>query len=158
MMRNVILILLLAAKLCASAHAAESESPAEIGASAPATHCHKGSLYFDLGCQDGIVKMVEAIIVEVKGDQRIAYLFENTDWDYLRDRLVEQFCELSGGGCEYTGLPMADAHSGMAITRAEFNWFVEDTERGMTKAGVPLATQNRLLALLAKMHGDIVGH
>ncbi len=138
-----------------AAPVATSEEHASPTGAAPALA--PGSLYADLGGQEGITRMVEAIIVEVKADKRIAYLFEDTDWDYLRDRLVEQICELSGGGCEYTGLPMPDAHSGMAITRAEFNWFVEDTERGMRKAGVPLAAQNRLLALLAKLHGDIVG-
>ncbi len=151
-MRKVFLALWFLALCPAPADAADGAADATA-----TSDCREGTLYSELGCLEGTTRMVEAIIVEVKADQRIAYLFENTDWDYLRDRLVEQICELSGGGCEYTGLPMPDAHSGMAITRAEFNWFVEDTERGMTKAGVPLATQNRLLALLAKMHGDVVG-
>ena len=45
---------------------------------------------------------------------------------------------------------------GMDISEREFNWFVEDTERAMAKVGLPLAVQNRLLARLARMRGEVI--
>jgi hemoglobin len=114
------------------------------------------SLYDELGGQAGIERLASALIVESKADPRIADLFAETDVDYFRDRLEEQLCEIAGGPCEYTGLPMSDAHSGMDISEREFNWFVEDLERAMRSIGLSLSTQNRLLARLARMHEDVI--
>lgn len=116
----------------------------------------KPSLFVALGGQPGIEHLVDATLVEVRGDARIQELFAETDFDYLRARLVEHLCVVADGPCEYQGLPMTDAHSGMDISEREFNWFVEDFERGMRKAGVPLATQNRLLARLARLRAEII--
>lgn len=115
------------------------------------------SLYAELGGQAGIERAVDAMVVEIEADPRIQDLFAQTDFPYLRARLVEFVCQVADGDCDYTGLPMADAHSGMAITRSEFNWFVEDAERGLIKAGVPVPVQNRLLARLAQLHAEVVG-
>jgi hemoglobin len=51
---------------------------------------------------------------------------------------------------------MSQAHKGLHLTNADFNALVEDLQSGMDKAGVPFATQNRLLARLAPMHRDVV--
>lgn len=116
----------------------------------------KGSLYAQLGGQQGVATLVDAIIVEVKADPRIGELFAETETAYFRERLIEQICMVSDGPCEYTGLPMEDAHSGMDISEREFNAFVEDVERAMVRAGIALPVQNRLLARLARMRGDII--
>lgn len=115
------------------------------------------NLYRELGERAGIERAVDAILVEVKTDKRIGDLFAETDFPYLRERLVEQICFLADGPCEYTGLPMDEAHSGMAISSREFNWFVEDVEIGLNKAKIPLDAQNDLLARMAKMRGEIIG-
>ncbi len=115
------------------------------------------ALYAELGGQPGVERAVDAIMAEVRGDKRIKDLFTEENLPYLRERLIEQICNISGGPCEYTGLSMEDAHSGMAITGREFNWFVEDVEIGLEKAGIKLSAQNDLLARFAKMRGDIVG-
>ncbi len=115
------------------------------------------SLYQELGERAGIERAVDAVLVEVKADKRIGDLFAETDFPYLRERLVEQICFLADGPCEYTGLSMEEAHSGMAISRREFNWFVEDVETGLNKAKIPLKAQNDLLARMAKLRGDVIG-
>ena len=43
----------------------------------------------------------------------------------------------------------------MDISEAQFNATVEDLIKAMNDAGTPTTAQNRLLALLAPMHGDI---
>jgi len=70
--------------------------------------------------------------------------------------LAEQFCQVAGGGCAYTGLPMDKAHQDMDIAKSDFNALVEVLQAAMDAQGVPFATQNRLLARLAPMHRDIV--
>lgn len=114
------------------------------------------SLYAELGGEDGIERLVGLMVERVHSDPRIGELFAETDLAYLGERLQEQICQIADGPCEYTGLPMADAHSGMDISEREFNWFVEDVEQAMREAGLPLATQNRLLARLAKLRAEII--
>jgi hemoglobin len=114
------------------------------------------SLFDELGGTQGIDRLAGAIIAEARSDPRIAELFADTDDDYFRERLIEQLCEIADGPCTYTGLSMADAHSGMDISEREFNWFVEDLEHAMAELGLPLPVQNRLLARLARMRADVI--
>jgi len=110
----------------------------------------EASLFDELGGVDGINTLVDALIDEYRADQRISGLFQMTDFDYFKARLVEDICVKSGGDCEYQGLSMEEAHSGMNISPAEFNWFVEDSRNAMIKVGLSVATQNRMLAILAR--------
>ncbi|GJM10384.1 MAG: group 1 truncated hemoglobin [Lysobacteraceae bacterium] len=114
------------------------------------------SLYQALGGQSGVEQLVERVTDIAHNDERIGFLFEDIDFPYFKARLTEQICELSGGPCKYTGLDMTDAHSGMQITRAEFNYFVEDLQLAMDQVGLNVPTQNRLLGLLVPMHADII--
>ena len=101
-------------------------------------------------------RLVAATVVEVHGDARISELFAETDDAYFQARLEEFICQIADGPCEYLGLSMPDAHSGMNISEREFNYFVEDFERAMHTCGLPLAVQNRLLARLARLHADVI--
>lgn len=114
------------------------------------------SLYDDLGGASGVAGMIDEIVSELHTDPKLADLFVETDDAYFKERLNEQICNLTGGGCEYTGLSMEEAHSGMDLSHAQFNDFVEACRRAMTRAGISVGNQNRLLALLAPMHGQVI--
>jgi len=94
--------------------------------------------------------------VRLLEDERINAQFAGTDLVNLNDRLVEQFCVELGGPCTYTGRTMAESHAGLGITEADFNALVEALMDAMDARGIPRGAQNRLLARLAPMHGDIV--
>ncbi len=70
--------------------------------------------------------------------------------------LVEQFCQITGGGCTYSGEDMAKAHKDLGIQTRDFNALVEDLQKAMTKNNVPFSAQNKLLAALAPQHRDVV--
>ena len=114
------------------------------------------SLYEQFGGQAGVEALVEEFLVRLLEDERINAQFAETDLVNLNDRLVEQFCVELGGPCTYTGRDMAQSHAGLGITEADFNALVEDLVDAMEARGIPRAAQNRLLARLAPMHGDIV--
>ncbi|MBK8283537.1 MAG: group 1 truncated hemoglobin [Ahniella sp.] len=116
----------------------------------------RSTLYQDLGGERGVALMIDEIVVELHADPKLADLFTETDDDYFKERLNEQICMLTGGGCEYTGLDMPEAHSGMDLSAAQFNDFVEACRRAMTRAGVQVGNQNRLLAILAPMRADVI--
>ena len=77
--------------------------------------------YEELGGEAGVEKIVDGFISEISYDQEIFPFFKNTDVPRLREKLIEQFCMVSGGPCEYTGDTMEDSHAGMNITTGEFN-------------------------------------
>ena len=114
------------------------------------------SLYDELGGMPVIEKIADNYLNEISFDQHIIQYFKDTDIDRLREKLIEQICNISGGPCEYTGDSMADSHANLHITEADFNRFVDLLVNAMNKAGVAHRTQNKLLARLAPMRGDII--
>ncbi|MDZ7669669.1 MAG: group 1 truncated hemoglobin [Gammaproteobacteria bacterium] len=113
-------------------------------------------LYRDLGETQGIAAIVDGFLLHLAGNDRIVDTFADTDIAEFRRLLIEQLCDLSGGPCEYSGRSMAEAHRDMDVSAMQFNALVEDFMKAMDDAGVPRGAQNRLLALLAPMHGEIV--
>ena len=114
------------------------------------------SLYRDLGELPGITRIVEGMLLNIAGDSRIVEHFENVDIERLREKLIEQFCVEAGGPCEYTGDSMAESHKGQNLTPSDFNALVEDLQDAMDTLDVPVRAQNRLLAQLAPMRGEVI--
>lgn len=115
-----------------------------------------GALFKALGGQAGVTALVDKYLEIIADDIRVAPTFADSDISHLREKLIEQICMLSGGPCEYTGDPMDVVHSGLNITEAQFNAVVEDLQEAMTRLGLREPTQNRLLAKLAPMRGQII--
>lgn len=113
-------------------------------------------LFHDLGGRDGIATIVDDATSNFLSDPRIKATFDNTNMDRFKTNLTDQLCVVAGGPCVYKGHTMSQAHKGLHLTNADFNALVEDLQSGMDKAGVPFATQNRLLARLAPMQRDVV--
>jgi hemoglobin len=106
--------------------------------------------------KEGISHIVDGLVDRSVADPRISEIFKNQDIPRLKRTLKEQFCYLLGGGCDYTGRDMKASHKDMGIQNADFNALVENLQWAMDKEGVPFRDQNRLLALLAPMHRDMV--
>jgi hemoglobin len=66
-----------------------------------------------------------------------------------------ELCQVSGGPCSRKRNTRR-IHSAMDIRRRDFNAVVEVLQQAMDAQAIPFGVQNRLLALLAPMHRDIV--
>ncbi|WCM23822.1 group 1 truncated hemoglobin [Paraburkholderia bryophila] len=113
------------------------------------------SLYDAFGEKAGLVKITDDFVADLLADPRTSPYFDGVSIKRLKEKLVEQFCVLTGGPCEYTGRTMKRSHEGLNINRAAFNALVEDLQKAMDKNGVPFRSQNKLLAKLAPMYRDI---
>jgi len=127
-----------------------------VGLMLAASPAHAGSLYDDLGGQEGIRTFVGRTIDLSFSDPRIKDTFKNSKPDYLKKMITEQIAALSGGPVKYTGVDMKKAHKGLGLTTYHFNALVEVLQQAMGESGISYQTQNRLLALLAPMHRDVV--
>ena len=114
------------------------------------------SLYRDLGGLEVLTRVIDDTLALALADARIKDTFKDTDMKRLAKLITEQFCELSGGPCKYSGDPMKEVHQGLALNNMQFNALVEDLQAAMDKANIPSRTQNKLLALLAPMQRTVV--
>ena len=140
-------------KQAATDSAAMADSAAAAAVAAPAD----SSLYNRLGGKEAITAVIDDFVANVAADKRINARFAKTDIPHLKQMLVEQVCQASGGPCTYTGKAMKDAHIGMKITEADFNALVEDLTKSLDKFKVAEREKNELLGALGGMKGDIVG-
>ena len=114
------------------------------------------TLYQALGQKAGITALMDEFVGRVLQDVRIKHHFKDTNAQTLKASLSDQFCQLSGGPCKYEGADMKSAHADMGIRKHEFHALVEDLQAAIEARGIPYAQQNRLLALLAPMHRDVI--
>jgi len=102
------------------------------------------------------VRLVDDFVERLVRHPRIGSQFKDTKPAALKESLVNQFCQLSGGPCVYDGPEMGELHADMDINKGDFNALVEVLQAAMDAQGITFTQQNRLLALLAPMHRDII--
>mgnify|MGYP006215678167 CR=1 FL=1 len=119
-------------------------------------HSPQPTLYQRLGGETGVEKIVDGVLYGIEHDQSIVHHFEDTDIPRFRRLLIEQFCELSGGPCKYTGVSMQESHTGFQITQAHFDALVNHLITAMQQQKVAIEAQNEFLAMLAPMYKDVV--
>lgn len=124
----------------------------------PAAHAQQTSdaLFQNLGGKEGISKIVNDFVPIIVSDPRIMKFFETADTERLSFMLAEQFCQLSGGPCKYSGRDMRTTHKAMEINVASFNALAEDLQIAMEKNHISSAVSNQLVAKLAPMQSSIV--
>lgn len=119
-------------------------------------HAADDAVYRDFGQKPGIQALMQDFVARLKADAKIGHYFKETKTEHLVTQLTDQLCKVSGGPCVYEGATMAESHRDLEINRADFNRLVEVLQDAMDAKGIPFRAQNRMLALLAPMHRDIV--
>ena len=142
--RSSVVCASLVAGACAGAGAARAQSAAS------------DTLYRQFGGQPGLARLVDDVMVRLLADPRMGPFFRDVDQKHVKEALVLQFCEVSGGPCKRSGQDMRQAHAGIDVTRTDFNALVEVLQLSMDAQGIAFSTQNRMLAKLAPMHREIV--
>ena len=104
----------------------------------------------------GLSKITQDFVERLQKNPSIGRFFKETDNERLQAMLTDQFCDVLGGGCKYSGKSMKEAHGQMKVASADFNALAEELQNALTAANVPFAAQNRLIAKLAPMHRDVV--
>ena len=114
------------------------------------------SLYRAFGEKPGLVKLMDDFMVRIEGDARLAPHFKDSNKQRVKEQLVDQFCQVTGGPCVYKGADMKSAHANLEIGKGDFNALVEVLQSAMDAQGIPFRSQNQLLAQLAHMHRDVI--
>ncbi len=115
-------------------------------------------LFQRLGGQPAINAVVHEFVEVTGNDKRISMFFTNVDKAKLEEAMDVHICSITGGGCEYKGKSMLDAHTNMKLTDADFDAFMDDLDKTLTKLNVPAREKGEVLAAFRGMHDDVVGH
>jgi len=125
----------------------------------PAQASTKPSLYKRLGGYDAIAAVTDDFIGKLLADARFTKFFAGFSTDSkgkIRQHIVDQLCNATGGPCVYTGRTMKQAHAGLGITEEDWNAAVQHLVASLDKFKVPETEKNELLAIASSLKGDIV--
>lgn len=134
-------------------HGDAGVEPADATPPAPKT------LFERLGGKEAISAVIDSFLKNAAADPDIKKLFAKTTGprlDHLKQVMIEQICEASGGPCKYSGKDMKAAHKGMGLTEAHWDAFVKDFTLALDENKVGEKEKSEVFALIAPMHDDIV--
>jgi len=114
------------------------------------------TLFESIGGEAKLRAAMHEFVLIIESDDRINFTFANTDLKKFEQLLYEQFCNITQGGCKYTGRDMYEAHAKLNITNAEFNALTEDLYEAFDRVHIPYRLQNKVVAMLAPMQRDVV--
>lgn len=142
-MKNV-LALALSLTVLASALPASAQSP---------------TLYKRLGGYDAIAAVVDDFIGRLATDPAVGRFFAGHGKDSqgrLRQLVVDQVCQVTGGPCVYTGRDTKTAHAGLGITENDWQISVKHFVATLDKFKVPQKEKDELVGIVASLKKDIV--
>src|SRR5215831_19163286 len=117
------------------------------------------TLYKRLGGYDAIAAVSDEFIARLASDKQLVRFLVGLSTDSqkkLRQHVVEQLCEATGGPCIYTGCTMKTSHAGLAITESDWQATVNHLIAALDKFKVPEKEKNELLAIASSLKPDIV--
>ena len=117
------------------------------------------TLYKRVGGYDAIAAVTDDFIGRLASDKQLARFFGGVSADSqkkLRQHVVDQLCEATGGPCIYTGRTMKTSHAGLGISESDWQLAVKHLVETLEKFKVPEKEKNELLALASSLKSDIV--
>ena len=117
---------------------------------------NNGTLYQQLNGKQGIEKLVESFINQIGHDEQILAYFKQSNVAHFRQGFITHLCSVTDGPCEYKGDNMVDIHTGMNISKKDFNRVVELLINAMDEQQIPQTVQNQILSRLAPLRPEVI--
>ena len=117
---------------------------------------NNGTLYQQLNGEQGIEKLVDSFINQIGRDEQILAYFKQTNVAHFRQGFITHLCSVTDGPCEYEGDNMVDIHTGMNISKKDFNRVVELLINAMDEQHVSQTVQNKILSRLAPLRPEVI--
>ena len=117
------------------------------------------SLYKRLGGYDALAAVTDDFIGRLVKDPQLAKFFAGHSTDSLkriRQLVVDQLCEATGGPCVYIGRSMKVSHAGLGITDSDWDAAGKHLVETLNQFKVPQHEQDEVLGAIAALKKDIV--
>jgi len=127
--------------------------------SRPAISQDKKSLYDRLGGYNALAAVVDDFIGRLVADERFTKFFVGHSIDSqkkIRQHILDQFCQATGGPCIYTGRDMKTSHQGLKISDADWDAAAKHLTESLDKFKVGKQEKDDVLAFVTSLKKDIV--
>lgn len=117
------------------------------------------SLYKRLGGYDALAAVTDDFIGRLATDKSLGKFFVGLSTDSktkVRNHVIDFLCKATGGPCAYTGRDMKLVHTGLMITKAEWDVSVKHLIATLDKFKVPAKEKGEVLAAVGPLEKDIV--
>ena len=117
------------------------------------------SLYKRLGGYDALAAVTDDFIGRLAADKKLSRFFvglSDNSKIRIRQLVLDQLCEATGGPCKYIGRDMKSAHKGMGITEEDWDIGVKHLVATLDKFNVPKKEKDEVLGAISGLKGDIV--
>jgi len=119
------------------------------------------STYARIGGYDVIAAVTDDFVARLITDPRLANSFAGQSQESLRrmrQLLVDQLCEATGGPCYYSRADMNAALQGPGITEADWNVTVKHLDESLDRFKIGDQERIDLFLALGKIKADMVEH
>jgi hemoglobin len=119
----------------------------------------KKSLYERVGGYNALAAVVDDFIGRLVADERFTKFFVGHRTDSLkkiRQHILDQFCQATGGPCVYTGRDMKTSHQGLKISDADWDAAAKHLTESLDKFKVAKPEKDEILAFVTSLKKDIV--
>ena len=117
------------------------------------------SLYKRLGGYDALAAVTDDFLGRLIADKSLGRFFTGASANSqarIRQLVVDQLCNATGGPCLYIGRDMKTSHAGLAITEADWTASVNHLVATLDKFKVPAKEKGEVLAAISSLKKDIV--
>jgi len=116
------------------------------------------TLYHQLGGRSAIAVVVDDFYQRVLADERLHAFFAGLDMDRQVRHLAAFVGSALGGPNEHKGRSLREAHRGLDITLEQFDAVAGHLQSALLSCGVPAETTGMVIAAVAALQADVVGH
>lgn len=117
------------------------------------------SLYERLGGYDALAAVTDDFLGRLVADKKLGKFFVGFSDDSqkkIRQHIIDFLCLATGGPCAYTGRDMKLVHTGLQITKEEWDLSVKHLIATLDKFKVPEKEKGEVLAAIGGLEKDIV--
>lgn len=117
------------------------------------------SLYERLGGYDAIAAVIDAVMVQIKSDDKLRRFYDHRGADGIareQQLFVDFLCAATGGSVVYTGRDMRTVHIGMRLDEEDWKRGGEYLAATLEDFGVPEQEKDEMLGLAESLKSEIV--
>ncbi|HEY1232040.1 MAG TPA: group 1 truncated hemoglobin [Candidatus Binatia bacterium] len=117
------------------------------------------SLYKRLGGYDAIAAVTDDFLGRLAADKQMSRFFVGVSADSLRklrQHVVDQLCEATGGPCYYFGRSMKTVHAGLGITDSDWQLTVKHLNATLDEFKIVANERTEIVTMFAGIKKDIV--
>lgn len=118
----------------------------------------EATLFERLKGEAGITTVVSDFYDRVLAGPTLQPVFAHRDTDQLRRHQALFLMHAAGGPTWTMGRSMAEAHTGLGITDAQFGAVAGHLVAALSAAGVPDSDQNAVIGMVGSPKDQVVGH